>query len=91
MDRFSLEERLPEQEKPVMLTLTDDKAARTVALGFVDAFLIPAEATSSVVAWMPLPAPYLDQHRSCSGFLFPFSAHKAQVVKQHGDPCQVQV
>ncbi|WP_162055841.1 DUF551 domain-containing protein [Pontibacter pamirensis] len=61
---MSIEERLPEQGKPIILTLTDDKGARTVELGYVDAAkaihtLIPTEATFSVVAWMPLPDPYM--------------------------------
>lgn len=63
MKWISIEERLPEQGRPIILTLTDNKGARSVALGYVDAAkaihtLIPTEATSSVVAWMPLPDPY---------------------------------
>lgn len=63
MDWISTEEQLPEQGRPIILTLTDDKGARTVEIGYVDASkaihtLIPTEATSSVVAWMPLPDPY---------------------------------
>jgi len=64
MEWIPAKERLPEQGSPVLLTLADDKGARVVEPGYIDAAQVlhtftRADAAATVVAWMPLPDPYL--------------------------------
>jgi len=62
MEWIPIEERLPEQGSPILLTLADGQGGRAVEIGYVDAskaiHTLNGAQAPGVVAWMPLPGPY---------------------------------